>query len=70
MSKKDVVDWYFEYGCRRTGRFMITPGWLDKVMGIVEREENLAPWIDLNDGEKKSSLALWGESQSGYAVNR
>ncbi len=65
---RKLIDWYWDYGCKRTGRWIISPEWIDSVMKLVEKNENIKAFTDLAPEMQKATLAVWGQSQAGKST--
>ena len=63
-----IIDWYWTEGCHRTGRWVISPEWLDTVMRIVESSRSMRSFTALNAAEQKTCFAIWGQSQAGKST--
>ena len=66
--KDKLKDWYWEFAPNRSGKWSLSPNWLDEVMSICECEEHIQSFNSLPDNKKKATLAFWGPSQSGKST--
>lgn len=61
-----VENWYWEYGSKREGSYVLTRGgWLDRVKRIIS--EDKAIQASFNE-YSKPTMALWGPSQAGKST--
>lgn len=62
----EISDWYWDFGSRRTGAYVLSRGaWLDKI------QRTLRHYSDICYSEehfKRPSVAVWGPSQSGKST--
>ncbi len=68
MLMERLIDWYWEEGYKRTGRWIISSEWLDSVMKIVESDKNINSFMKLHPAEQKACFAIWGQSQAGKST--
>lgn len=64
--KNKLIDWYWDHGSRRAGRFSLSRGgWLDRALRIVEERQSVET---AQQQYSKPTMALWGPSQSGKST--
>ena len=63
-TSQDLIDWYWNYGCKRSGRYALGNQWLMDVY----RQHDKAGAISHSFTHKKRTLAVWGPSQSGKST--
>jgi hypothetical protein len=62
---RETLDWYWEYGFQRTGKYALPQGaWLDQVYGVSKQLETLASALN----QPRPSVAVWGPSQTGKST--
>ncbi len=63
---KELFDWYWTYGCKRKGAYLLSRGgWFDKLHRTLSR------YSDIRFSEthfKRPAVAIWGPSQSGKST--
>lgn len=64
--KQNLIDWYWNYGSKRSGAYSLTRGgWLDRALRIIRDTESVEKAKTKYD---KPTMALWGPSQSGKST--
>jgi hypothetical protein len=60
-----VIDWYWEFGRKRTGGETLSPGlWLDQLYTVRTGLEKLTK----SERQTRATLALWAPSQTGKST--
>lgn len=62
---QDVIDWFWNFGCKREGKYSIGVGqWLDTITRMNRRAQAVAETL----GNDRACLAVWGPSQTGKST--
>jgi hypothetical protein len=62
---RELIDWYWKHGCKRSGTYRIGGEWLYRAYNCLGRSAAL---IELSNPDARPNLAIWGPSQTGKST--